>query len=538
MAAAFDPDNSATGANWYFGYDFAGSTFGDYDIGEVLICDSAIGIDDMNKVGTYLAARWGFTWTTIPKPLKAWYDFSDVSKLWQEPARTTPISADGQTIGGVTDASGSGYHLDVPNANQEPAYKTGIINGKSVARFDGTDDLLRNTTVSAEVTQTVFLVLKKNSAPTAADDGAFAFGSTAAALLTHSSYSADGYLYDRSNTLSRIVLGGKATNVSIVALRYTGSGTAPMDTIINGHALPWLGGAFNPDDAFATAGLYLGTNASTAYGDYDIGEARVYSGALAMPDVHAIGAELGTKWGVTYPVPPRVPGLKAWYDFSDISTLFQGVNLSSVVTADTNPIYSVADLSGRQFHLSNNGGTVRPLYRTGIINGRSVARFDNVDDWLANTSMLADTSWTIFIVAQKRSAPSAGIDSLFAVGNSQQAVISTWTTVGTGYFWGKNEAATNQHIGGTPANVNCIALRINSAASLDFFINGGTPTNLDPLSDVTTSTTFWYGFDNAQYGDYDIGEVVIYDTPLNKTNMNTIGSYLASKWGFTWTNLS
>ena len=152
---------------WYTGTAYSlgvgAGGYGDYDIGEVIAYDSALSNTDIDAIGQYLAAKWGTTWT--PAGLKAWYDFSDISTLWQDTARTSAITADAQTIGGVTDKSGTGRHLQAPTTANEPAYKTGIIAGKSIARLDGTDDRLSAVSWVGDASWTFFIVAQKRSAP-------------------------------------------------------------------------------------------------------------------------------------------------------------------------------------------------------------------------------------------------------------------------------------------------------------------------------------------------------------------------------------
>lgn len=54
-----------------------------------------------------------------------WYDPSDISTLWQDSARTTPVTASGQPVGAMDDKSGNGRHLLQATAAARPTYLSG-----------------------------------------------------------------------------------------------------------------------------------------------------------------------------------------------------------------------------------------------------------------------------------------------------------------------------------------------------------------------------------------------------------------------------
>jgi hypothetical protein len=87
--------------------------------------------------------------------------------------------------------------------------------------------------------------------------------------------------------------------------------------------------------------------------------------------------------------PAGVAGLKVWLKADAIVGL-----------ADTDPVSTWSDSSGQ----GNDGTaslTVRPLYRTGIVNGKPVVRFDGVNDVLnLPNSFSAFTAGTAFVVVK------------------------------------------------------------------------------------------------------------------------------------------
>lgn len=81
--------------------------------------------------------------------------------------------------------------------------------------------------------------------------------------------------------------------------------------------------------------------------------------------------------------PTSVSGISAWYDPSDISTLFQDVAGTTPVTADGDPVARVNDKSGNSHNLLQATSSKRPIYKTS--GGLSWLLFDGVDDILSAT---------------------------------------------------------------------------------------------------------------------------------------------------------
>jgi len=90
-----------------------------------------------------------------------WYDPSDLSTLWQDSARTTQVTADGEPVGCIDDKSGNGNHLTQSTSGARPQYKTS--GGLHWLEFDGIDDFMTN---SGYATTNVFTVMSCRSEDT------------------------------------------------------------------------------------------------------------------------------------------------------------------------------------------------------------------------------------------------------------------------------------------------------------------------------------------------------------------------------------
>lgn len=212
--------------------------------------------------------------------------------FWQDSARTTPAVADGDPIGAWDDTSGNNRHALQATAGKRPLLKLGIVNGKPVVRFDGTDDTLVSTIVAAAA-QTVVLVTKKRSAVSVATRSIFSFNGVSV-LATDSDVDATGFWWFANQAAGSTIIGGDAAQWNIITISF--ASTASCVIRLNGGA----GVAFDPIDTYAgITDFNLATN-GLQYIDSDIAEAHQYDPNLSLSELNAVGAFLGARYGVTW----------------------------------------------------------------------------------------------------------------------------------------------------------------------------------------------------------------------------------------------
>lgn len=214
--------------------------------------------------------------------LVGWYDFSDISTLWQDAARTTPVTADGQAILGVTDKSGTGRHLS--EATNGPAYKEAIQNGLSVARWDGINDALASAATTIGQPFTVFMVYRSSY------DGLVRWGLTGVNCGSYSATSGGAYT------------GYWAGGTAIFPTGLTSTFGASVGLYNGASSRGWRHGGTSADGDIGSNGLASASvftlGSANFYGDY--GECIIYSGAKSVAEINRVGNSLATKWGVSW----------------------------------------------------------------------------------------------------------------------------------------------------------------------------------------------------------------------------------------------
>jgi len=238
---------------------------------------------------------------TLPSIVIQW-DFSDVSTLFQDVALTTPVTANGQTIGGITDKSGNGKTLTQSNAGLRPFYKTGAQNSLSAANTI-TGRYLDITAGALGIIPRPFtiVVVSKTSA-------------TALGSFTRATFASSG----GGGALELGTAPGGGFNGKIL---YGAGGGGTVDSVLQPVLVPntwfiWVGvstigggtnwyedGAFdvnNPISNDLTNGARIGHDANLGGGawDSDIGEVTIYNAAVDAAQRTSIVDSAKIKWGI------------------------------------------------------------------------------------------------------------------------------------------------------------------------------------------------------------------------------------------------
>lgn len=207
--------------------------------------------------------------------------------------------------------------------------------------------------------------------------------------------------------------------------------------------------------------------------------------------------------------PPDIAGLVAWYDASAITGL-----------SDGDPVASWADESGNGQTATQADATKQPVYKTGIVNGLPVLRFDGSNDHLVS-GLVRTQPYTAIAVVKA----TTGGNEYYLDGASQNQGIATATGSGILIYAGGVLTGLTVNMA-VPQVVSTV---FNGASSL--MSSGGSTVTGDAGTGNTTGTTI--GSDGAGTNclNGDIAEMIFYDTALSTPNRQLVEGYLGAKYG-------
>ncbi len=194
--------------------------------------------------------------------------------------------------------------------------------------------------------------------------------------------------------------------------------------------------------------------------------------------------------------------------------------------ADGDPVSTAADQSGNARTLTGTT-TTRPTYKTGILNGKAVYRFDGVDDFLKNASALTGaTGLTVALAARLRTL--AGYDMWW--GHSYNTnEIRVFGYSGQLQWLDQFQSGVGPVITGQ----TCVVVAIwTSATSWEFRINraqvGLVNTTVPPS---LIGPTYLGAREVSELpAALDLGEHIIYTKAVSGTELTNLESYLYNEF--------
>lgn len=219
--------------------------------------------------------------------LKLWIDFSDITKLYTDSAGTTPVSNDGDPIGRVVCKATGNTFVQTVTASK-PTYKTNILNGRAIARYDGGDRLSLASAAQNSLTYTMCSVGKTtNIANTQVilhngDGNINGYGLWFYSSKRHVLYGGLAFLQDGTPTTNYELW--TVTRGSIATM----SVNANNVTITNSGATPNVPASMS----------YIGGSPSGSFLSGDISELLMYDSNLTNDNLTLVTNYLNSKWGV------------------------------------------------------------------------------------------------------------------------------------------------------------------------------------------------------------------------------------------------
>ncbi len=240
-----------------------------------------------------------------------------------------------------------------------------------------------------------------------------------------------------------------------------------------------------------------------------------------------------------------IPDLAAWYEttreesFADSQTS----DLSAITTwYDTNP-------SSNDKHnvISNSPPTTSPTYIASCINQLPCLRFNGISNYLSfgdvGGNFLTNTSYTIFIVEQRRSSSQGYFfGASYGIYAENDRIMLGYLNNDT-LFYSHDLNGYTKSIApySTPSpKIHSFRFNAEAAANSRTYFANGTQATLDnydanpAIAPITRNRFASIGFSSISglngYFNGDIAEIIIFTRALNNDEKKAVEGYLGKKW--------
>lgn len=208
--------------------------------------------------------------------------------------------SDGDPVAQWDDESGNGWHLTQPTSGLEPIYKTGIINGLPVLRFDGAGAryAYADSVFGGLSEGEMFVVIKLVNDPpnVSSKAGAWNFGSSS--NRSHYPFT-DGVVYESFGSTARKNTGDPTPSLASWRLYNPASSSTEWTSRIDGsvHFTTATNTVGFPSSAIEFGSNYVG--GTREFVDGDIAELIIYDNVLSSAYRTTVEDYIADKYGLT-----------------------------------------------------------------------------------------------------------------------------------------------------------------------------------------------------------------------------------------------
>jgi hypothetical protein len=243
----------------------------------------------------------------------------------------------------------------------------------------------------------------------------------------------------------------------------------------------------------------------------------------------------GASWTPESPTSDGGVSPHTWH-YAGSGALYQDSGKTTLATADGDPVGASVNRGSDSHDITQSTSANKPTYKTGVLNGEPVFRFDG-GDWLGGAYNNAlSQPITVFAVAALDSANDDvgrniidGDDSTNRMALFERRINNpdTWSIYAGSILDG----------GASDANWNIWTALFNGASS-QFWLGGNSEASGNAGSDDPDGLRLGTYDGAAGLWDGDIAEILIYNSNLSTADKNEVAQYLADKYDLSYTDIT
>lgn len=223
-----------------------------------------------------------------------------------------------------------------------------------------------------------------------------------------------------------------------------------------------------------------------------------------------------------------------WLDASDATTLYQS-NGGILASADGDPVGYWLDKSGNSRHATQVNGTLKPLLKTAILNGKNGILGDGVDDYLQSAADMngwAGTTW--FFVGKPVGSSSVQVANYSTGGGLFSAISPTAVDFDGRAHGGNYTAATSSYSSSNAARIltgaydgTYLSVKNNNLTKVTVAASTGGTIISRPQLDIFGNTSDGVSVRGNGY----LFELLVFNFFCTSPQVDSMLSYLNAKWG-------